>query len=387
MEKYMYRYRITATLLSLILSQSVAAHLLYPAVETPTIDTEQLASSAVPRQLISEDNFVFRPVAHPFDADSFFLQYAPDWQFLKESLMHWSGATGVDPRVILTTIAVSENWPSSGTPDATAQKQLKQAVKRIANRLSQQFYNYRSKTDQAVYTSPTLAIVNQLDQFSAWKAWQTQYQTWFGNTDEVSDTTDSIQTDALSSTASSSSSSSTPPDGFFQWPWPTGDRWIPNGPHSNTGSGYPLSSIDVSYDWPVWGSKTYTVVAANAGTVSVLSDCEVRVTNANGWATNYYHMDDIVVSDGEKVTKDTALGVYASTKAAALCDGGSSTGPHVHFSVLYNGRFISLQGISFSGYSVNVGRYSYDDNCNYAYLTKDNQKVCLWNRVDNIPES
>ncbi|MER1150531.1 elastinolytic metalloprotease LasA, partial [Pseudomonas aeruginosa] len=44
-----------------------------------------------------------------------------------------------------------------------------------------------------------------------------------------------------------------PPSNLMQLPWRQGYSWQPNGAHSNTGSGYPYSSFDASYDWPRWG--------------------------------------------------------------------------------------------------------------------------------------
>lgn len=159
-----------------------------------------------------------------------------------------------------------------------------------------------------------------------------------------------------------------PPSNLMQLPWRQGYSWQPNGAHSNSGSGYPYSSFDASYDWPRWGSATYSVVAAHAGTVRVLSRCQVRVTHPSGWATNYYHMDQIQVSNGQQVSADTKLGVYASNINTALCEGGSSTGPHLHFSLLYNGAFVSLQGASFGPYRINVGTSNYDNDCRRYYF-------------------
>ncbi|MBF3306909.1 protease LasA, partial [Pseudomonas aeruginosa] len=159
-----------------------------------------------------------------------------------------------------------------------------------------------------------------------------------------------------------------PPSNLMQLPWRQGYSWQPNGAHSNSGSGYPFSSFDASYDWPRWGSATYSVVAAHAGTVRVLSRCQVRVTHPSGWATNYYHMDQIQVSNGQQVSADTKLGVYAGNINTALCEGGSSTGPHLHFSLLYNGAFVSLQGASFGPYRINVGTSNYDNDCRRYYF-------------------
>ncbi|ELH0900983.1 M23 family peptidase, partial [Vibrio cholerae] len=78
-------------------------------------------------------------------------------------------------------------------------------------------------------------------------------------------------------------------------------------------------------------------------------------------------------------------GVYASQRSIALCEGGSSTGPHLHFSLLYNGRFQSLQGVRFGPYQIQTGRYSYDNDCRYSWLTdtRNQRKICLFQQVDN----
>lgn len=47
---------------------------------------------------------------------------------------------------------------------------------------------------------------------------------------------------------------------------------------------------------------------------------------------------------------------------------GSSTGPHLHFSLLYNGAFVSLQGASFGPYRINVGTSNYDNDCRRYYF-------------------
>ncbi|MEI8632045.1 M23 family metallopeptidase [Vibrio sp. PP-XX7] len=293
----------------------------------------------MPHRLLSESNFVFRPYQRPFDAANFFQEHAPQWQSLSETLTHWGGATGIDPRVILTTLAITENWPGAEAPDEHAITHIKDEIKRIANQLSQQFYTYKYQKDLHSYSASTLSIINQLNQFSDWQQWNDQYKSWFGG--DAMDDAEVLQTQNLKT---ATAIPTIPEQGFMQWPWRQGFNWIPNGPHSYTGSGYPLSSIDVSYDWPKWGATTYDVAAANAGYVNVLSRCELRITNPNGWSTNYYHMDGLLVQDGQWVDKNTVLGYYAYDKTAALCSGGSSTGPHMHFSVLYNGVYQSIQG-------------------------------------------
>ncbi|MDO6706050.1 M23 family metallopeptidase [Photobacterium sp. 1_MG-2023] len=365
---------MTFVALSVAASAQVLAHDLYPAVASSPIPQQIQQQGLHIQPLLSDDNFVFRPYQHPFDDKAFFEVFAPNWASLSETLLHWSGATGVDPRVVLVTLQVAEHWQPDSEVTAAQAVQLKAAIKRISNHLSQYFYRYEGERLTASNAS-TLAILSTLNDSQLSSVWLQQYEAWFG--EPVPTAESRMEARSFSSVA--------PPYGFMQMPWRQGYNWVPNGPHAHSGSGFPLSSIDVSYDWPRWGGATYSVTAAHDGYVTVLSRCQVRVTNANGWGTNYYHMDGIQVSNGQWVNKNTKLGVYASQKSVALCEGGSSTGPHLHFSLLYQGRFQSMQGTSFGPYQVRTGRYSYDDNCNYTWLVdqRSNQKVCFWNRIDN----
>jgi murein DD-endopeptidase MepM/ murein hydrolase activator NlpD len=56
----------------------------------------------------------------------------------------------------------------------------------------------------------------------------------------------------------------------------------------------------------------------------------VEVNHGNGYVTRYGHNKEVLVKVGDKVAKGDELALMGST--------GRSTGPHVHFEVLYNGR-------------------------------------------------
>ena len=56
----------------------------------------------------------------------------------------------------------------------------------------------------------------------------------------------------------------------------------------------------------------------------------VVVDHGNGFTTKYAHMNKIYVKKGDHVDYNTALGEVGST--------GRSTGPHLHYEVLYQGR-------------------------------------------------
>ncbi|WP_046006898.1 M23 family metallopeptidase [Pseudoalteromonas rubra] len=355
--------RTLLSLLALSMSFNGFSHSLMPDIDIGKYDASNISDKQTLTWL-KDDHFVYRPITYPFQMSDYFSANA-HWQPLEEALLHWSAAFGVDPRIILTTLAMSHNWSPASEVSVSSLSIYQQEVKSIANQLSQLFYHFHSQNVQGM-SAASYAIASSLNDKDQVTKWQSRYVSWFGKP---------IKSPERAVTAI--------PD--MQWPWRAGYNWIPNGPHSHTGSGYPLSSIDVAYDWPGWGGQTYSVTAAHEGQVSVFSRCQLRVTHPDGWATNYYHMDGITVSDGDWVNKDQRIGTYASQKNIALCQGGSSTGPHLHFSLLYNGRFQSLQDISFGPYKIDVGRYSYDSNCRYTWMldTRSNSRKCFWNRVDN----
>jgi murein DD-endopeptidase MepM/ murein hydrolase activator NlpD len=58
----------------------------------------------------------------------------------------------------------------------------------------------------------------------------------------------------------------------------------------------------------------------------------VEINHGNGYLTRYAHNEQVLVSVGEEVQRGQALAIVGST--------GHSTGPHVHFEVLKEGRQI-----------------------------------------------
>ena len=177
---------------------------------------------------------------------------------------------------------------------------------------------------------------------------------------------------------------------FLRLPWLVGQAgWSFNGVHTTSGScnptpcASPQSSIDFSRGWPVWGTSTTNapVHAAHGGTITVFSSCNVRVTNANGWATNYYHLNNVAVSNGATVVTGQRLADYADTQAQALCQGGSSTGPHTHVTLLASGAQVAIDQSEFSGWRINATTVTadYDSNCTRMNLTRDGITACAYN--------
>jgi murein DD-endopeptidase MepM/ murein hydrolase activator NlpD len=85
------------------------------------------------------------------------------------------------------------------------------------------------------------------------------------------------------------------------------------------------------------GKEGSEVVAVASGVVTWAGDRWgygklVEINHGKGYATRYAHSKDILVKLGQRVNKGDVVATMGST--------GRSTGPHVHFEVLRNGRAV-----------------------------------------------
>ena len=168
----------------------------------------------------------------------------------------------------------------------------------------------------------------------------------------------------------------------MNWPWPKGSKWVSfGGSHSSDGNGNVHSSLDF---WRptlcfFWGCDTPWVYSAHSGRVAnrPFSRCNVRIVHSSDWQTDYYHMDDLLVSPGQYVEQGQLLGRYANDYETATCNGGSSLGPHLHFSLVNPvGEYESLDGWNISGYRITMSNKNYDRDCSKTYFEKNGRKYC-----------
>ncbi len=94
------------------------------------------------------------------------------------------------------------------------------------------------------------------------------------------------------------------------------------------------------------GIEGAPVIAVAAGVVTWAGDRDgygmlVEITHGNGYVTRYAHNERVLVKVGETVARGQTIALMGST--------GRSTGPHVHFEVLRNGR--QVNPLSFIGHS------------------------------------
>ncbi len=103
--------------------------------------------------------------------------------------------------------------------------------------------------------------------------------------------------------------------------------------------GYWSSGVHTGLDFA--GSNGTSIMAAASGTVVSTGyegayGNQVIIDHGNGLQSTYNHLSGVSVSAGAKVSTGDKIGSLGST--------GNSTGPHLHFEVTKNGKFIDPEG-------------------------------------------
>lgn len=172
--------------------------------------------------------------------------------------------------------------------------------------------------------------------------------------------------------------------GGFQWPW---QGSLSTGAcHGHLGHGFIASAFDPQDGTP-WGGNGQVVTAAHNGWAYPTSECGVTINSdgyepvtGNLFATEYYHLDYIRVQWGEYVSAGQPLANAATNINQAICAGGSTNGPHLHFTLLNQfGHPQTWDQQILSGYTINarVTNGGYEDDCNNCYLQRDGRKHCV----------
>ncbi len=269
-----------------------------------------------------------------FDAIAHIRKNHPDWDGAAEAVSHWSAYYNVNPILVLHLLR------ATASPDVSVK-----TVRKTARILGEQ--------DDLSGVGKALSLpANQLDQL-------------------LEDSRE--ETSASGITHFLHVASDSPP--ALDLPFVRAQAWEFNGVHTWTGDndGSPMSSIDFSSNWSErWGADTsnYFVAAAHDGVVTVHSSCFVTVRHDSGWATRYYHLDQLTVSSGQQVFAGQAMGIYADNEEQAICQGGHSAGPHLHFALMKDGSYHGLQDVALSGYVIHPGTSSYDANRERMWMDK-----------------
>jgi LasA protease len=134
-------------------------------------------------------------------------------------------------------------------------------------------------------------------------------------------------------------------------PYAVDQAWsYTGGPHPMAGD--VRSSIDLA-------GGDGRVLAARAGVAYTMCDSGtgwLRVVHDRGFATDYYHLADAIAADGRRVEEGEFLGRIGTDVSC----GGSATGPHVHFSLRRDGRYVPIDRYSFGKWAIRAGDDPYE---------------------------
>ena len=133
----------------------------------------------------------------------------------------------------------------------------------------------------------------------------------------------------------------------LELPITPGQRWsLTGGPHQSWKTGSPRGAIDLA---PVTGEPSCSVskvwvLASAAGVVTrsarnvVIIDLDGDGYEQTGWVVMYMHIADFErIPAGTQVNVDDPIGHPS-------CEGGTSTGTHVHIARKYNGEWLAADG-------------------------------------------
>ncbi|CCQ09585.1 Protease lasA precursor [Pseudoalteromonas luteoviolacea B = ATCC 29581] len=360
-----------------------------------TFQASDIQAFGVPSILrYDTDQFVFNDALTKIDWHEFLAKQAELTVEEQEILLHFAGHFSINPAVLVALMeVVKEHALIYGVDNPTAfegltdKTEFAEQIEDVASFLTSRLYAFKDfaqlnpKSQIAKLYSPASVALNALFAKSKINGYS-EFALAYGRFAEL--TAHAIVMDPNTRDVEQHNTQISQTAAFsMSLPWPYGYAWYSGGAHSNTGSGYPYSSLDFNNGSGGWGSNTPWLQAAHEGTVTRYSSCNMRITHPSGYATQYYHMDSLQYGSGAYVNQGAWIGRYANSYNQALCEGGQSSGPHVHFSLLQNGYFVSLHNRYISGYRVDVGNSNYDDNCNNFYFEKNGYRYCAWRPLYN----
>lgn len=351
-----------------------------------------------------------------FSIEQYLVQNAPHLVDYTEVISHWSGYSSISPKVIIALIEYQTGLITNEYLDVSIHYKpmgslsekygFSEQVEDVSIRLAKYFYKIDEKNKVSKQSSLSKLFNSHQQNYQdtagdldveildienlGIKSLDTQgfYDTYYQLFPDELVNNENFSDELTKNEFSSLNSKyviALPPDNLLQLPYLIGKSWRYAGTHTNTGSGsFPQSSLDLN-NGGSWGSNTSNIwiAAAAPGKAKRHSSCNLEIIHPGGWSTTYYHLDNIQVSTNQTVERNQKVANYANNKSQALCQGGHSTGPHQHFSLKKDGKYQHLNNVKLSGFKVHTGRNSYDSDCRYFWLEKNNVKKCAWTKLTN----
>ena len=328
-----------------------------------------------------------------FDTKAYLTKHAPHLVRHSESISHWAGYSSISPKVLIalmeqqsgvvTRKGVKRDALSRPFGELSKAKDFNAQTRDVAGALRQALYEQQNPKLAPKGVIP-LARANPLQALyvragkshaNAALLGDGQFQQVYGRL--FNEPRKAVAPSSRFATKAADAKAG-PANGFLQFPYPRGQSWHVGGAHTNTGSGsFPMSSLDMGRGGG-WGSYQggNWVSSSAAGYFKRHSSCFAEVVHSGGWSTTYYHMMNLQYGTGAYIYRNTGIGNPANYYSQALCNGGSSTGPHLHWSLKYNGSHYHLNGVYLSGFQITALGSSYDTYCSRFYLSKNGYRYC-----------
>lgn len=360
-----------------------------------------------PPELVTNGQFVYGPNVGDFDVGEYLARRG-------SSLVKYAGYidlmamyTSVNPMLLLASLEARGGYVSRPSPPSSAAA-TEERIKSTAMELAAAFYEHlyqwgERKPAQAVslmapellladgssarvegeISSGTYALMRWLAQ--GWTSDAPLSQTVERESTSFQATVEKLFPSLdLLDTSNSITPLSLPLDELFQFPFPVGETWYFSGPHSWNGGDAPppYSSMDFFFESGLACTDDPENFAAAAAPGQLRHarnwydtpyDCWLEIDHQEGWTTSYYHLRE-TVPDGVAGRNDVLGQIGCET-----CAGGFSTGPHVHFSLKYNGAYVSLEGVKLSGWTIHVGTKPYTS----GWIERDGQILRPYAQVLN----
>lgn len=325
--------------------------------------------------LLSDDQFVWGPNVGNFDIETYLQARGSPLQAYAEEIALWADYSSVNPQVLLAVLEMRFGLVDHyATADPqTVGSQIESTAMGLAKAFYEHLHTWGSRAAEEVdraapmvvledgtllaldrtTSSGTYALLQVLGEASTKDGFETlsapaeagsfpaMFAELFPGVDLLAEDNPINPADA-------------PPDTLFQFPFPLGDTWRFWGPHSWNGDNTPpFSSMDFSDGGTCASPPGQYTVASAAGSGVRRDSCWYEISHGSGWTTSYYHMQNLIGS-GDQI-RNARLGSIA----CEVCAGGYATGPHVHWSLKYNGAYVSLEGAKLSGWTIHVGPEAY----------------------------
>lgn len=356
-------------------------------------------------KIIPDSELVYGPSSIGFDIDSFLSKYGGYLSTLDNSgavVMQVVKDYSVNPRILLALLEYQTGWITSSNRDLDSSKpaptdawktNLFTVLSKTANSLNTGYYLWRENqlgyyvlSDGsyipigATINAGTAAVQYWASDRYGKKQWQdtvseegvfATYKNFFGYSFDYS--YDPLIPKNL-----------TQPD--LVLPFQKGIAWsFTGGPHSAWGDGAAWSALDfappgspmgcaVSGDW-VTAVAEGLIIRSEFG--AVIQDLDGDGYEQSGWVILYMHM-----STWQRVEPGTYVKI-GDPIGHASCEGGISTGSHLHLARRYNGEWINAAGdIPFvmDGYQAKSSGIAYN-----GYLERNGAYIEAWDRYR--PES